>query len=156
MKKFYTYILLAFNLFTFAQEKDTNNSEQEKQVKQSISVFFEGFHNNDSIKMKSVCDKKISFHSIHENSKMNMLVDFNKSEFFKMIAGSNKMIFEEKILDYNVQIDGAIAQVWMPYEFYIDGKLSHSGVNVFTLFYENIPQNIGWKIVHIINTRRKK
>ena len=146
MKKTFICILLAFSFITFAQETE---------IKQSISVFFEGFHAKDTIKMKSVCDKKISFHSIHENSKMNMLVDFHKSEFFKMIAASNKMIFEEKILDYNIQIDGAIAQVWMPYEFYINEKLSHSGVNVFTLFYSNIPEDLGWKIIYVVDTRRK-
>jgi hypothetical protein len=45
-----------------------------------------------------------------------------------------------------------MANVWTPYEFYINEKLSHIGVNSFTLLLEN---NI-WKIVHIIDTRRKK
>ncbi|HOD10564.1 MAG TPA: nuclear transport factor 2 family protein, partial [Flavobacterium sp.] len=41
--------------------------------------------------------------------------------------------------------------VWTPYEFYVNEKLSHSGVNAFTLFKENEK----WKIIHLIDTRRK-
>jgi len=57
----------------------------------------------------------------------------------------------EKLLDYKIQIDGPLAHVWTPYEFYVNGKLSHSGVNSFTLFKEKD----AWQIIHIIDTRRK-
>ena len=59
--------------------------------------------------------------------------------------------FEERLLDYKIQIDGTMAHVWTPYEFYVNGSFSHSGVNSFTLFSENNQ----WKIVHLIDTRRK-
>jgi hypothetical protein len=44
-----------------------------------------------------------------------------------------------------------MAHVWAPYEFYINDKLSHTGVNTFTLFKE---KDI-WKIIYLIDTRRK-
>ena len=40
--------------------------------------------------------------------------------------------------------------------FYINEKLSHIGTNSFTLLLENNPETSRWKIVHIIDTRRKK
>jgi hypothetical protein len=46
-----------------------------------------------------------------------------------------------------------MANAWTSYEFYINGKLSHKGVNSFTLFKES--EDLGWKIVHLIDTRRK-
>jgi hypothetical protein len=61
------------------------------------------------------------------------------------------MKFQEKILSYNIQIDGAMAQVWAPYEFYLNEKFSHSGVNAFTLFKEKDE----WKIIYLIDTRRR-
>lgn len=61
------------------------------------------------------------------------------------------MQFEERILSYNIQVDGTMAHAWTPYEFYINGKFSHKGVNAFTLF----KTAEGWKIVHLIDTRRK-
>ena len=75
------------------------------------------------------------------------------SEFFKSIASvPNNVTLLEKITDYKVQIDGNMAHVWTPYEFYVNGQLSHIGVNSFTMVKE---PNGEWKIVHIIDTRRK-
>ncbi len=125
---------------------------QEKEAQQTIEVFFEGFHQKDSLKIKSVCAEKMILQSISEGKKGNKLVNESPSEFYKSIATiQNDMQFEEKILKYNIQIDGAMAHVWTPYEFYVNGKLSHSGVNAFTLFKENST----WKIIYIIDTRRK-
>jgi hypothetical protein len=62
------------------------------------------------------------------------------------------MKFEERILNYNVQIDGNLAHVWTPYEFYINDQLSHIGTNSFTLYNDNGK----WQIIHLIDTRRKK
>ena len=59
--------------------------------------------------------------------------------------------FFEKIISFSIQVDGAMAHAWTPYEFYINEKLIHKGVNAFTLFKEDN----SWKIIHLIDTRRK-
>ena len=128
-------------------------SAQEKEVKQSISVFFEGLQSADTLKIQSVCHKEMKLQSIMEKNTIGNLSFETNEEFYKSIASIPKNLkIEERILDYKIQIDNSMAQVWTPYEFYIDGKLSHIGTNSFTLLLEN---NI-WKIVHIIDTRRKK
>jgi hypothetical protein len=43
------------------------------------------------------------------------------------------MKFQEKLLSLPIQIDVAMLHAWTPYEFYINEKLSHKGVNAFTL-----------------------
>jgi hypothetical protein len=84
-------------------------------------------------------------------SDSNLTTD-ESSKFYNSIASIPSQVkFEERITDYKVQIDGTLAHVWTPYQFYINGNLSHSGVNSFTLFKENE----SWKIIHIIDTRRK-
>ena len=128
-------------------------SAQEKEIKQSISVFFDGLQTADTLKIQSVCHKEMKLQSIMEKNAVGTLSFETYEEFYKSIAGIPKNLkIEERILSYKIQIDGSMANVWTPYEFYIDGKLSHIGTNSFTLLLEN---NI-WKIVHIIDTRRKK
>lgn len=128
-------------------------SAQEKEIKQSISVFFDGLQTADTLKIQSVCHKEMKLQSIMEKNAVGTLFFETNEEFYKSIAGIPKNLkIEERILSYKIQIDGSMANVWTPYEFYIDGKLSHIGTNSFTLLLEN---NI-WKIVHIIDTRRKK
>lgn len=126
---------------------------QKQDVQKTIEIFFEGFHQKDTVKIQSVCSTTIILQSISESAaKGNKLSDETAKEFYKSIASIPSSIkFQEKILSYNIQIDGSMAHVWAPYEFYLNDKLSHSGVNTFTLFKE---KDI-WKIIYIIDTRKK-
>jgi len=51
-----------------------------------------------------------------------------------------------------IRIDGALAMVWAPYQFFYKGTLHHCGVDSFQLV------RLGgvWKIQYIIDTRRTK
>ncbi|WP_281233360.1 nuclear transport factor 2 family protein [Flavobacterium gelatinilyticum] len=103
--------------------------------------------------MKAVCSDNIILQSINESAvKGNKLNNENSKDFYKSLTSIPSNIkFQEKILSYSIQIDGAMAHAWTPYEFYMNDKLSHSGVNAFTLFKEND----SWKIIYVIDTRRK-
>ena len=102
--------------------------------------------------MKSVCSEKLILQSISESLKGTKLSQETAQKFYISIATIPSDIkFEERILSYTIQVDGTMAHVWTPYEFYVNEKLSHSGVNAFTLFKEND----SWKIIHLIDTRRK-
>ena len=139
-------ILLFFALISFKSQA------QNQEIKKTIAVFFDGFHARDSVKIKSVCSEEMILQSIAESPHGNSLSEESSSKFYNAVATiPNDVQFSEKILSYSIQVDGSMAVVWTPYEFYRNGILSHSGVNVFTLF-----QKDGfWKIIHIIDTRRK-
>ena len=128
-------------------------SAQETDIKKSVDTFFEGLHTTDTLKIQSVCDRDIKLQSVRLNTDGSArLVTDEPEKFYKSIASIPKeMKVEEKLLDYKIQIDGPMAHVWTPYEFYINGRLSHKGVNSFQLYNDN---GI-WKIVYVIDTRRK-
>ena len=145
MRIYFIIILMFAGLSSNAQQQD---------VQKAIESFFVAFHQKDTIKLKSVCSDKLILQSISESvTKGNKLSEENIKEFYKSIASiPSNLKFGEKILNYNIQIDGSMAHVWTPYEFYLNDKLSHSGVNSFTLFKEKD----SWKIIYLIDTRRKK
>jgi len=143
MKTILVSLMLIFSSATYSQNEE---------VKQVVVTFFKGFHAKDSITMKSVCADKMILQSISESSKGTQLKNDSAQDFFRSIATiPNTILFEEKLLDYSIQVDGAMAHVWTPYEFYVNNKFSHKGVNAFTLFKDNGL----WKIVYLIDTRRK-
>ena len=75
------------------------------------------------------------------------------SDFLKSISSIPKDIsFKEELLDYQISIDGSMANVWTPYKFYFNDSLSHCGVNSFQL----VKINGKWQIIYIIDTRRKE
>jgi len=140
--------ILVLVVFLFGISINAQNTE----VQKTIETFFEGFHARDSVKMKSVCSDKMILQSIAENAKGVKLSDESVKEFYNSIATiPANFEFQEKILSYSIQVDGAMAHAWTPYEFYMKGKLSHKGVNAFTLFKEKS----SWKIIYLIDTRRK-
>lgn len=140
--------ILFIVMFVFTSTLHSQNDE----VKQVVVTFFKGFHAKDSTIIKSVCVENMILQSIAESSKGTQLKNQSSKDFYHSIATiPPTILFEEKLLDYSIQVDGAMAHVWTPYEFYLNGKISHKGVNAFTLFRDNGL----WKIVYIIDTRRK-
>lgn len=126
---------------------------QEVEIKKSIQVFFDGLQTSDTLKIQSVCSITMALHTITESTKGGKLNTETLKEFYASVASIPKDLkIEERLLSYTIQVDGSMAHVWTPYEFYVNGKMTHSGVNSFQLFKENGV----WKIVHIIDTRRKK
>jgi hypothetical protein len=143
MRKFTLLVFIIFGQALTAQNDD---------VKHTIETFFEGFHHRDTVLLHQVCADKMILQSITENSNGNSLTEEPSQFFYRSIASIPMSLkFNERILSFTTQVDGSMGHAWTPYEFYVDGKLSHKGVNAFTLFKEKDQ----WKIVYIIDTRRK-
>jgi hypothetical protein len=146
MKKILLLGLLFIGFENFAQH------EKQAEVKSTIDAFFKAMHTKDTLELKKVCSDKIILQTITDKSSGATFSEDQVKDFYKSIATiPNSVQFEERLLSYDIKIDGALANAWTPYEFYVNDKFSHKGVNAFTLFYEN---NV-WKIIYIIDTRRK-
>jgi len=63
-----------------------------------------------------------------------------------------KEISRERIWNPEVRVHGSIATVWAPYDFWVDGKFSHCGVDAFDL----IKTPDGWKIAGGVFTMEAK
>jgi hypothetical protein len=143
MKKILLIALLAVAPAVFAQNEDDA-------IKKSIQTFFEGMYARDTVMIKSVCSDALVLHSVGIGAKGTKFTTEKVSGFYKGIAGIPKTeVFEEKLLSYTIHQDGGIAQVWTPYEFYFNNKLSHSGNNAFTL----VKIDGVWKVSYIVDTR---
>lgn len=142
MKKILLAIIAFSTQFMAAQETD---------VRRSIDIFFAGLHATDTTLIQTVCHKGMLLQSIQERPEGGILSYESLKEFYTSIASVPKTLkLEERLLDYKIMIDGSMAHAWTPYEFYVNGKMSHSGTNSFTLLKEKGQ----WKIVHIIDTRK--
>ena len=129
-------------------------TDDEIAAKQAVVQFFEGFHKKDSIVMQEVVHKDIILQTTYVNKKGEAILKNQDAKGFikAVVSRAESPIWSEKILSYNVQVDGTMANVWTPYEFWLDGKFLHCGVNSFQLFKDNGT----WKIIYLIDTRRKE
>ena len=148
MKSLLTISFFLVSVITYGQ---TDFSEDE--AKQIIDTFFEGFHKGDTVQMKSVMASKVVMQTAYTDGKgKNHLKEDSIDGLLTAIANRPEtQKWEERLLSYSVQIDGNLAHVWTPYEFWFNDSFSHCGANAFTL----AKMDDGWKIIHLIDSRRK-
>jgi hypothetical protein len=143
-------ILMSFCVVLSGQSQESENQN----VKQTILSFFEAFHQQDTTALKLMAKGNIKMQSISVNKEGKSVLQESKYEdFVRNIASIPKdRTFEEKLLDFTIKVDGEMANVWTPYEFWYNGKFSHCGVNSFQL----IREDDDWKIIYLVDTRRRE
>jgi len=128
-------------------------SSGDKEIRAVIAGLFEGMSKRDAKKMEESFAREAFLQTVQQTDEGNIVKNTSVTGFLNGLASIPAEVeLEERMLDYKINVDGGMASVWAPYEFYVDGKLSHCGVNSFQLV--RFPE--GWKIVYIIDTRRKE
>ena len=69
--------------------------------------------------------------------------------FAEAVGRPREEVWDERIWDVVIRIDGDLAAAWVPYAFYVGSALQHCGVNAMQLV--RYPE--GWKILHLTDTR---
>ncbi|HXV85411.1 MAG TPA: nuclear transport factor 2 family protein [Gemmatimonadales bacterium] len=73
-------------------------------------------------------------------------------EFVAAVGRPRDVVWDERIWDAQVRIDGNLASVWTQYAFYVGERFSHCGVDAFHL----VRRAEGWKIMDLADTRRQE
>ena len=121
-------------------------------VKQTITAFFDGMRRGDSTMVRRTLAPATVFHTIGgEPGKAPILEIESINGFLKSVGTPHPEIWDERVKFERVLIDANLASVWAPYEFYLGSKFSHCGYDSFQL----VKLADGWKIAHVIDTRRK-
>ncbi|WP_394971646.1 nuclear transport factor 2 family protein [uncultured Croceitalea sp.] len=149
MKKIFILTLFfAGSLLSYAQKND------ESLVKQVVETFFEGFHKQDSVLMKSVLADEVVLQTTGRNKEGKTL--FKNEKIEKLITSitsiPDSVAFEEKLTSWSIQVDRTMANAWVGYEFWINGNFSHCGINSFQM----VNFDGEWKIIYLIDTRGRE
>ncbi|MDO6674238.1 nuclear transport factor 2 family protein [Tenacibaculum sp. 1B UA] len=143
-------LLIIFALSTMVNAQE---NPEKKAIKNTIETFFEGLHKGDSTLVSSTLNSTINIQTTHTNKEgKKILITESKTKLLTGIANKKaEHIYLEKFLSWDVKIDGNLASVWTPYEFYLNGKFSHCGANSFQLFNNNGK----WEIIYLVDMRRR-
>lgn len=149
MQPLFLSVLTAFCLLFSAAlpaQKD------EKAIKAVIQQFFEAMEKGDTSALLATCMPDPVFQTYMKDKEGNMQVyTENFADFVRFVGNPGEDRFKEKFEFEAVHSEVALASVWTPYTFYLNGKISHCGTNSFQL----VKTNLGWKIQYIIDTRRR-
>lgn len=146
---------LAFFCFVFsnanAQGPNPPEIDAQKQVKQVIETFFNGFHKQDSSIIKSTVADKVVLQTTGKDQEGK--TRFREEEFSKFLTSicsiPDSIKFEEKLTSFSIQVDRTMANAWVGYEFWLNDEFSHCGINSFQL----VDFDGEWKIIYLIDTR---
>jgi hypothetical protein len=146
MKKLILCAFILLTLKSFAQQ-----TEQDA-IKQTINTMFNAMRKGDSTMLRSTFAKGIAFQGVANKKDGTVSLETeNPDDFIKMVGTPHKGVYDERVTFADIKIDGPLASVWAPYKLYLDDKYSHCGVDVFQL----MKTADGWKIIYIVDTRRK-
>ena len=129
MKKILLLLFLC-PLLAIGQQKSTD----EDQIKVVILKTFSAMKAVDSVALKSCFTSTAILQISQIRPEGNTVRDLPVSKFVQSVLSRKPGEMDERVLSWGpILIDHEIATAWVPYEFYLNGKFSHKGVDVFLL-----------------------
>lgn len=154
IKQALAIVLLFFSFGLNAQSSQTLSDSEEQQIKKVVETFFEGFHKQDSTIIKSTVADNVVLQTTGRNAEgKTQFRNEEFSQFLKSIVSIPDTIkFQEKLTSFSIQVDRTMANAWVGYEFWLNDKFSHCGINSFQM----VNFDGEWKIIYLIDTRGKE
>jgi len=127
-------------LVTANLSAQSGNSEKDAVLK-AVQIFFDTMAAKDVDGARAILQPQGRFTAMRMRDSKPDVRAFSNEEYFADLQAS-KQRMRERIWNPEVSVHGLIATFRAPYDFWIDGKLSHCGIDVFNL----IKTEDGWKI----------
>jgi hypothetical protein len=106
-----------------------------------VQQFFDTMTAKDIDGARDILVPQGRFHVMDLSKPKSEPRSFSNEEYLAQLQASQQTM-RERMWSPEVRVHGPIATMWAPYDFWIDGKLSHCGVDAFDL----IRTAGGWKI----------
>lgn len=149
MRIAFIVFLMFFPLFSLQSQMD-----EKALVKETVEGFFDAFHQQDSVGMKSFVAENVVLQTTgFDKIGKTVLQTTPIGKLYESIVSIPDSIeFQEKLTSWSIQVDRTMANAWVGYEFWLNGTFSHCGINSFQMV------NFGgeWKIIYLIDTRGKE
>ncbi len=124
----------------------------QQEVLAVVHRLFDGMRKGDSGMIRSAFDSTARMGSASDSAGIPRFSIGSVDRFVSGVGRPHEKVFDERIWDTVVQVDGGLASVWTKYAFYLGDQFNHCGVDVFEL----TRRPDGWKIVYLADTRRKE
>jgi len=120
-------------------------------VRATIDALFDGMRAGDSAAVRSLFASGARIRSLDVDAADAGVETRTADAFAGAVGQPRDAVWDERIWDVEVRVDGPVASVWMPYVFYLGDERSHCGTNAVHL----VRPDGEWRIQHITYTRRE-
>lgn len=143
-------LLIIATLFLATNGLVAQDAEKEK-VKKVVVGFFEAFHQQDSVAMKSFMADDVVLQTTGRSKEGKTMFQTTPIArlYESIVSIPDSIQFEEKLTSWSIQVDRTMANAWVGYEFWLNGQFSHCGINSFQM----VNFDGEWKVIYLIDTR---
>lgn len=128
----------------------TQDGEQE--VRATIEALFDAMRVADSAAVQAVFHQSARLHTALGPSDTSTVRATSVAAFANAVGQVRDTVWDERIWEVEIHVDGPVASAWVPYAFYLGDNRSHCGVNAVQL----VKTADGWKILQLTDTRRQR
>lgn len=145
------HIVLATTLWSAAAAAQSQRSADEAAALAVVHKLFDAMRQNDSAMARPLFHAKARMiTATMRNGQPAISVTESADGFIRAVGGARTDVWDERLSNEKVFVDGPLASVWTDYVFYRGTTLSHCGVDHFTL----VREGDAWKILEVADTRR--
>lgn len=141
-----------------AQQHDMANhaamhgpDSSQKAVLAVVKTLFDGMRAGDSAKVRAAFHPQASLASVGMRAGAPVVTFDSLAQFVRAVGTPHAEVWDERTRGEMVHVDGGMAMVWAPYDFYAGTKFSHCGVDNFQF----AKTTEGWKIIALVDTRQR-
>jgi hypothetical protein len=117
-----------------------------------VTRLFDGMRRADSAMVRSVFDPRVRMITVSmRNGLRRTTVEQSADAFVTAVGTPHAELWDERIANDRVYIDGDLASVWVDYAFFAGTRFSHCGVDHFLLVRG---ESGAWRILELADTRR--
>lgn len=146
-----TRILLTLLFLVMAAPLAAQANDPVAEVRATIGRLFDAMRAGDSTTVRAVFHPAARLGSAVDRQGVVSVRPDAPDAFIRAVGGPRQAVWDERIADVQIVVDGPLASAWMEYAFYLGDQRSHCGVNAMQL----VRMAEGWQIVSLIDTRRQ-
>ena len=156
-KAIYSLILITHGCVWCASSATSQPSTSDHQaevddVRLVIDALFDGMRSGDSSAVRAVLHPDARFMTTLIRNGTPILHEGGVDGFVEAVGAPHEQMWDERIRNVTIQVDGLLAAGWMDYAFFLGDGFSHCGVNAMQFF----KAADGWKVIQITDTRRSQ
>lgn len=121
---------------------------QETEILAAFQLLFDALESGDEALLRSIVDPSVVMHSSETRDGVTTFGSATLDGLATRITSSAVPLIE-RMWDPVVMVNGPLATVWTPYDFYVGDTFSHCGVDAANL----LDTEAGWRIVALSWTR---
>jgi hypothetical protein len=125
---------------------------REREVLDVVERLFDAMRAGDSAAARVLFEPGTRLQSVSSPQGVVTVSGDSLGTFMRAIGTPHAQMYDERIANERVLIDGPYAVAWVDYTFYLGERKSHCGVDAFQL----VRRPAGWRIFGLTDTRRRE